>query len=610
MPNWVGDAVMGLPVLKALRKAFPDAHIAALCRGAVGEILEGNPYINEIINFSGIGLRRFFPLDNKGQSLIWRILREKFDVGVLLTDTFSSAWLFWMGLVKKRVGLFRGHNRFFINCPVRTAEEKQHRVLTYQKILAPLGIEASGEAPEMLREIGGKKRGKIQIGISPGAAYGSAKCWVPERFAEVATRLALEIPDSEVFIFGDKKMLSLAEVICKNIPEELIESGHIKNLVGKTNLKELVRELGEMDLLLVNDSGPMHLGAALRVPLVALFGPTDDIVTGPYRFGEIIHKRVLCSPCHRRVCPIDSRCMTRIETEEVMQALKRQLLIPIREKIAPPVRFDTLSPVNITPFKEELPKKKIGTIILAAGMGRRLGALGAKGCIKVGDKSLYEILIEKGSERVAIMTSPATHKETVSFLREKGIIHVDLFQSRCFPNEEKEYGESPEGNGAVFEAFYKSGLLDRWSDVDLISVIPIDNPLADPLDANMSALCEELVVRAIEKRSPEENLGSLADKEGKLVVAEYFELPDGEKEKWLFGYTGMFMATREFFYKAAKEELLWHEVKRERALHYEKFAFDAFAIADKYAIVLGERESCFAPIKTREDLQKLKLQES
>jgi UDP-N-acetylglucosamine pyrophosphorylase len=297
--------------------------------------------------------------------------------------------------------------------------------------------------------------------------------------------------------------------------------------------------------------------------------------------------------------------MTRIETEEVMQALKRQLLIPIREKIAPLPTFETLSCITLPPLKETAPSKKIGTIILAAGMGRRFGCKGPKGCIKIGDKSLYEILIEKAQMRVAIMTSPATHKETIAFLREKGMVHVDVFQSRCFPNEEKEYGESPEGNGAVFEAFYKSGLLDRWSDVDLISVIPIDNPLADPLDKEMSALCEELVVKAIEKKSPDENLGSLADHEGKLIVAEYFELPENEKEKWSLGYAGMFMGTREFFYKAAKEELLWHEVKRERARHYEKFAFDAFSIAEKYAVVLGEREKCFAPIKTREDLQMI-----
>ena len=150
------------------------------------------------------------------------------------------------------------------------------------------------------------------VGINPGANQGSAKCWLPERFREVAQRL-LRNKNISVVFFGDKATASLLKEICQGLPSRVV------NLAGLTSIRELASLISICDLLLTNDSGPMHMASALGTPIVALFGSTNEIVTGPYRKGKVIHKHVECSPCYQRTCPIDFRCMKGIEAEEVLR---------------------------------------------------------------------------------------------------------------------------------------------------------------------------------------------------------------------------------------------------------------------------------------------------
>ncbi len=156
------------------------------------------------------------------------------------------------------------------------------------------------------------------IGINPGAAYGSAKCWLPDRYVEVSKRL-LEDPKVRILYFGDFAGASLVRSICDQLPDRVI------NFAGRTSLRELLALLLHCRVFLTNDSGPMHVASALGVPLVALFGSTSDVRTGPYQNGIVIHKHVECSPCYQRECPIDFRCMNRIETDEVYDAILKQL---------------------------------------------------------------------------------------------------------------------------------------------------------------------------------------------------------------------------------------------------------------------------------------------
>ncbi len=579
MPNWIGDFVMATPVLEDLRSLYPGAKISALCSGVLGELLENNPYVDEVINFSR--KRRFFP-----KGLISRIRKEKYDLGILLTNSFSSAFHFWVGGVKKRIGFYKASRAFMLSQNVQY-KSKKHLVMTYKSLIGS----TSDSEPQLFISHKEKKIGKTLFGINPGAAYGSAKCWLPERFREVIQRLLKEVPNSEVFVFGDKLTKPLVDEIAEGFDKR------VTNLAGKTTLKELIREIGRLDAFLTNDSGPMHIAASLKVPIVALFGSTNPYATGPYKFGKVIYKQVSCSPCYKRVCPIDFRCMKEIGVDEVVKEMKKALLTKAILQTAPKISFAHAKEPCFTK-DSAVSDKKFGVIIMAAGMGRRLGFPGPKGCFKIGEETLYEILLKKAGERCAIMTSPATYEETKKFLEEKGFHYVEIFQERSLPRLSENYEESPEGNGALFSTFYGSDIWDTWEEVEEIRVIPIDNPKAEPLALGD----EELSVMAVFKKEGEQNLGCLLDKEDRLYVAEYFEILDEEIKSWNLGYAGIFSCSKEFFEKAAKSELPWHTVTRNGVKHFEKFVFDAFPLAKTYRIILKQREYAFQPIKTKEDL--------
>lgn len=196
-------------------------------------------------------------------------------------------------------------------------------------MLSPLGIPVSDQTPKLyvtrheqihahhqLEKFGIPFGQAIIVGINPGAAYGSAKCWLPERFKEVTKQL-LQNPAVYVVYFGDSGGAPLVDEICTNMPNRVI------NLAGKTNLRELMALIQSCSIFLTNDSGPMHIAAALNKPLVALFGSTSEVKTGPYPKGIVIHKHVECSPCYQRECPIDFRCMKKIGVDEVYEELQK-----------------------------------------------------------------------------------------------------------------------------------------------------------------------------------------------------------------------------------------------------------------------------------------------
>ncbi len=339
MPNWIGDFIMAVPVLHDLRKAFPQGEITALTSNSLVPILKHDPHISSIIGFSRE--KRFFPKTSSGESLI-RLLRQKrYDTGIILTNSFSSALHFQMGKVKERIGFYDSWRRHLLNNGIEfpARRKEQHLVMTYKMLLAPLDIEISDTRPELflseeeLLEAKDKlPSGKTIIGINPGAAYGSAKCWLPERFKEVAKEILRQDPDRIVLFFGDRGTKSLVDSICEGLNERVI------NLAGKTSLRELMAFIKLSDVFLTNDSGPMHIGAALKVPLVALFGSTDSTVTGPYMNGTVIQKPVSCSPCFKRTCPIDFRCMKQITTEDVLQAMEK-ILAREEEYLLSPLHF-------------------------------------------------------------------------------------------------------------------------------------------------------------------------------------------------------------------------------------------------------------------------------
>lgn len=323
MPNWIGDLIMATPVLTDLRRHFPKASITAMCRTPLCDLLKEDEAIDELFCFTKPS--NDFVRRQDLRNIIDKVAAGKYDLGILLTNSFSSAWWFWLGKVKERLG-YAGHwRRWLLTDSVKWEPRKEHEVISYKRLLIPLGIPLSQTAPRLYvneKEVEESKqllyqrgyvKGQKLIGINPGAVYGSAKCWPPERFRALAMRLLLET-DAAIVFFGDGATVPLVKEISYGLPERVID------LAGVTSLRELACLIKDCTVLVTNDSGPMHIAAAFRRPLVALFGSTDPHLTGPYgQEKSVLHKPVKCSPCFKRVCPIDFRCMKGISVDEVVE---------------------------------------------------------------------------------------------------------------------------------------------------------------------------------------------------------------------------------------------------------------------------------------------------
>lgn len=326
MPNWLGDLVMATPILTDLRHRWPEAKITAMCQGFLSTVIQEDPHIDEVFNFK----RPKWLNRQTREDILNPLKRGHYDLGILLTNSLSSAFWFWRSNVQNRMGYSTHWRSWLLDYPIPFPVERkcQHLVITYKMLLEPLGISISQTPPRLYLTPQEQQAAKeklaqqgiqssdLLIGINPGAAYGSAKCWLPERFKQLSQRL-LDYPNLKILFFGDKSGAPLVDAICADLPPS-----RVINLAGKTSLRELMALIQTCHLFLTNDSGPMHVASALGIPLIALFGSTSDTTTGPYNGGHVIHKRVPCSPCYRRECPIDFRCMTRIEVQEVYQEIQ------------------------------------------------------------------------------------------------------------------------------------------------------------------------------------------------------------------------------------------------------------------------------------------------
>ncbi|MCB1084917.1 MAG: lipopolysaccharide heptosyltransferase II [Chlamydiia bacterium] len=334
MPNWVGDLVMATPILDDLRSAYPKAEITAMVQENVAPLLEKDRAVDELFCVSRA--KGFFRRISE-RSIVAKLKKGDYDLGILLTNSFSSAWRFWQGSVKVTIGYKADGRSMLITYPQSFSDKwkEQHLVVTYKELLKPLGIPVSETAPrlhvtddEIEEAWAYVKRFDIGpenhiVGINPGAAYGTAKCWLPERFAEVVKNVVRADTKNVVFFFGDRSQKGLINQICQGLGTRVI------NLAGQTDLRELMAFIKICAVLLTNDSGPMHIADSLGTSIVALFGSTNPIATGPYRqMKNIIRKEVSCSPCYKRVCPIDFPCMKKIGVNEVTEAVLAQIKSP------------------------------------------------------------------------------------------------------------------------------------------------------------------------------------------------------------------------------------------------------------------------------------------
>jgi heptosyltransferase-2 len=321
MPNWLGDAVMSLPAIEYLRRLFPHAYLTGLAKETVADIARNCRLLDSVIGYDhGSGVPALW----RKARTIRRVRREFFDLAVLFTNSFESAlWIYRAG-IPLRVG-YKGEGRSFLLTharrrkpfPVRQIEE-------YLDLCRALGKADDSTVPRIHIPSRDRKWAEdflgslgfsaddLLIGLCPGAAYGPAKRWLAGRFIELSSRIGEERP-VKVIVFGGKGDEEPCSTVADGIGLEVV------NLCGKTTLRQLAALLDRCALVVANDSGSLHLAAAIGTQVIGIFGPTDPQRNAPPENCTVVKKDIQCSPCYKRECPTDLKCMTAISVEEVYQ---------------------------------------------------------------------------------------------------------------------------------------------------------------------------------------------------------------------------------------------------------------------------------------------------
>lgn len=326
--NWVGDAVMTLPALEAVRDNFPESRITVLARPWVVPVFENHPAVNDILVY-----RKHEKLpDNVSEVrvLINKIRKNKYDLAVLFQNAFEAALIAYLGGVKSRLGFDSDGRGFLLTHAIKRKDEifAVHQVEYYLSILKSAGLEAKNRNPVLhiaekdsakagaLLEINGIKRNDFLLGLGPGAIFGDAKRWPVERFAKIGDRAA-EKWNAKVIIMGSKKEKDIGAKMTGLMLHKPVD------FCGATSLGEAMGIIGRCNIFVTNDSGLMHIAAALGVPTLAIFGSTDHVATGPRGVKtRIIKHDIGCSPCLKPECPTDFKCMLSIEAEEVWNEME------------------------------------------------------------------------------------------------------------------------------------------------------------------------------------------------------------------------------------------------------------------------------------------------
>lgn len=344
LPNWLGDAVMISPAFELLKAQFRDAKFVlvgteASC-GIYGRDLRVEKIFVDSTKKRVDCLKRFawlnkVPLVGKNanrfvatKDFAREIVAEmgEIDIAVDFTNHFFSALLLYFTHAKIRVGYAKNGRGILLNKKIWFVRGL-HQVALYlnlvseicgKKLIKSIDSHLRESAPLKLqnRTIKGFKHNNLCIGINPGAAYGSAKRWEEKYFVEIILYFLAQ--NYEVFIFGNDSL---------NLPPNIAQNPHLQNLIGKTTISELLDYIALMDIFISNDSGPMHIAAAFRVPLIAIFGATDSSETSPWVDNAVIlDKHLPCAPCKKRECPLKHHnCMKLITPDEVIESVNALL---------------------------------------------------------------------------------------------------------------------------------------------------------------------------------------------------------------------------------------------------------------------------------------------
>jgi heptosyltransferase-2 len=319
--NWIGDAILTLPAVASIRATYPGSHIAVLVKPWVADIYKLFSDVDEIIIY-----------ENKFDSpagvfrLAQKLREKKFDAAILLQHAIEAAIIALSAGIPLRAGYDSDGRGFLLTHSVRRTREIKnvHQIDYYLEMVKSLGCISVDrdmhletkinltDARNVLRKYVSETKNPL-IGIAPGATYGPAKKWFPDRFAAVADRLG-QMYAAQVIIMGGRADGETAQEVRKFAHTELID------LAGKTSLLEAIYLISQCRLFISNDSGLMHVAGALNVPTIAIFGSTNPVTTAPVGNKSVVVRReVSCSPCLKKTCPTDFRCMSMISVEDVLR---------------------------------------------------------------------------------------------------------------------------------------------------------------------------------------------------------------------------------------------------------------------------------------------------
>ncbi len=331
-PNWLGDAVMALPAFADLRRHFASAEITVAARPSVAPVFTMVSGVDRIVTLPGGGGWRALTGWREDVSAL---APGAFDTAVLFPNSFATALIASKANIAERWGYDTDWRGRFLTRAIPRPGQALHQHAYYQSLTAALGIPQGppyasvhtdrGKARDLLREIGLDPDEPFVV-FAPGAAYGRAKQWLPERYAELAGHIINDRGWS-VLMVGARADRSACDDIARRLPKSGTRINRLIDLSGKTDLPALAGVLAEARAVVSNDSGAMHLAGAVGTKVVAIFGPTREKQTSPLSAGPdaprpmVMTSDVFCRPCMLRECPIDHRCMRRIGARQVLQSI-------------------------------------------------------------------------------------------------------------------------------------------------------------------------------------------------------------------------------------------------------------------------------------------------
>jgi heptosyltransferase II len=335
VPNWLGDSMMSTAAVSAVKKMFPKSKITILAKTVFRDFWESFPGVDQVIVLEA-GLGGFWRNVSK-------LKAGSFDVAVILPTSFSAAFLPFVAEIPKRIGWGgEGRDLFLTRVVPHSNPRQKHLVLEYLNLVrqgldgslggmkrVKLECEITPEAERGLRTVWAdtgvpEKRG--YIALAPGATYGAAKRWPLPYWQELISQLLKERSESFLILGGLEEEAYLKPLLEGRTSAE---ASRLHLLAGRTTPSILAAMLSRCKLLVTNDTGPMHVAAAVGTPTVALFGSTSPTWTRPFGTGhEVIYKHLECSPCFQKTCPIGYKCLHAISVDEVYREVQKKLAKP------------------------------------------------------------------------------------------------------------------------------------------------------------------------------------------------------------------------------------------------------------------------------------------